>query len=207
MVQLLGILAVVLLSFACYCFYRQMKLGLSTPNMTTWVIGLIISLINCLTFYTVVNENPYKGAIMFASLVTMIILVPYSFMHSKFAKPTFVDIVIFLVAIFIGVLWRTTKDDRLANLLVQIVTFVANSATIIGLWRNKLREYWLSWTVAVVAYICTSSAILVDFHGDGLQLLGPIANGIIANGVTALFAVKYSKSVNVKTVFGIFKKN
>lgn len=206
MVQLLAIMAVALLSFAGYCFYLQIRAGLSTPNMTTWVIGLIISLINCLTFYTVVGQDPYKGAIMFTSLATMVVLVPYSFMHGKFAKPAFIDVVIFLVAIFIGVLWRITKDDRQAQFLVQIIIFVANLATVIGLWRGKLQEYWLSWSVAILAYTCAALAILVDYNGNWLQLFGPILNGIIANGATVVFSFRHRKEVvKVKTLF-TFKK-
>lgn len=193
MVQLFGILSVVLMLFSGILLVRQIKRGVSIPNLTTWLIILLVSLINSLTFYEIVDHNIWKGLAMFASLLVLIVIVLYSFSRSKFAKLKIFDAVILIVAVFVGVIWKLSHDDRMANFLVQIIMFIASIPTIWGLWKGYLREYYLSWLLGISAYLCLVASILVDFHGDWLQLFGPLFNGVVGNGIIMFLSFKKNK--------------
>jgi len=84
-------------------------------------------------------------------------------------------------------------DNRLANLLVQTVICIANSATIIGLWRGYLREYYFSWILAVSAYLIAICGLALDFKGDWLPFFGPILNGVVCNGLVLLLSLTKNK--------------
>jgi small basic protein len=189
MVQVFGILSVLLMLIAMYFFVRQIRQGNSTPNITTWLIGLIVSLVNSLTFYKVVENNLWKGSIMFASLLTVIVICGYSVIKGRFAKPKIFDIVIFIVTIFVGVIWRFTSDHW-ANFLVQLIILVASFPTMRGLWYGYLKEHYLAWLLAVCGYFCVIVSISIDFQGDWLQLLGPVLNGVLVNTTIMLLSFK-----------------
>ena len=186
---MLGLLSGIVLLISGYFLLKQIKNGQSTPNLTTWLINVLIGLMNAISFYKVVHENIYQGIIMFASLFLLVVIFFYSLTKGKFAKLKCLDIIIFSLAIFVGALWKFT-DDRLANFLVQIVICIANSATFIGLWRGTLREYYLGWAVAVSAYLIAITGLILNSNGDWLPFFGPILNGVLGNGIVLFFAVK-----------------
>jgi len=118
-------------------------------------------------------------------------------LKNKFAKPTLWDIAILIVAIVILVLWQLATDNRTANFLVQIVIFVSNIATIVGLLRKKLKEYPTSWIWGVSAYAIAIIGFLCKEKTDWLVYFGPILNGILCNGIVCIIALK--QKTNLKT--------
>lgn len=190
--ELLGILSSIVILITAFFILSQIKKGLSTPNLTTWLIGMLVGLISAISFYKIVHDNIYQGLIMFASLGTTIVIFFYSLSRGKFARLKTFDIVILSLAIFVGILWKFS-DNRLANFLVQIVICIANSATIIGLWRGYLREYYFAWMFGVGAYLIAICGLILDFRGDWLPFFGPILNGVIGNGLVLICSIKQRK--------------
>lgn len=190
--ELLGIVSGIVLLVSAFFILRQIKEGLSTPNLTTWMIGMLVGLINAFSFYKIVQDNIYQWFIMFASLITLVIIFFYSLSRGKFAKLKTFDTALLFLAVFVGILWKFT-DNRLANFLVQIVICIANFATIIGLWRGYLREYYFSWIWAVSAYLIAICGLALDFKGDCLPFFGPVLNGVICNGIVLILSSKKTK--------------
>lgn len=197
MVQVFGILAVIFMLLAGYFFIKQIHEGTSTPNPTTWLIGFLVSLVNSLTFYKVIESNAWKGLIMFASLLTLVVICMYCLFRGKFVKPKLFDVIIFIITIFVGVIWKLTTD-RWANFLVQLIILTASTPTIRGIWCGYLREWYFAWLMGTCAYVCVIISILSDFHGDWLQLFGPILNGVLVNGGIMVLVIKKSKKLNKK---------
>jgi small basic protein len=190
--EILGIVSGIVLLVSAFFILKQIKEGLSTPNLTTWMIGMLVGLINAFSFYRIVGDNIYQGFIMFASLITLVIIFFYSLSKGKFAKLKTFDIILLFLAVFVGIFWKFT-DNRLANFLVQIVICIANFATIIGLWRGYLREYYFSWIFALGAYVIAILGLAIDFTGDWLPFFGPILNGVICNGLVLLLSITKNK--------------
>lgn len=189
MSEIFGILAALLLLVAGTFILIQVKRGLSTPNLTTWLVNLCVSTINAFTFHHVVNSNIYQSLIMFVSLLTLMVIFFYTMSKGKFAKLNQLDILLFVLALFVGLVWKLT-DDRLANFLVQIVMFIANCATIVGLWQKKLREYYFCWIFAVSAYVVAITGLMISANTDWLAYFGPILNGMVSNGLVVILSAK-----------------
>lgn len=182
--------------YSSYClnvFYSETNQKRPINTKHDRLIGMLVGLINAFSFYKVVHDNFYQGFIMFTSLSTTIVIFFYSLSKGKFAKLKTFDIILLSLAIFVGVLWKFT-DNRLANFLVQIVIFIANSATTIGLWRGYLREYYFAWIFAVGAYMIAIFGLALDFKGDCLPFFGPILNGVICNGLVLILSLKKQKN-------------
>ena len=194
MIQIFGILSGILMLLAGVFFLLQVKKGSSTPNLTTWLIILLVSLINTFTFYKIVNENIYQVLVMFVSFLTVIVIFFYALSKAKFAKLTSFDLIILGMAIFVGILWKVSSDDRIANFLVQLVTFIANSATVVGLLRKRLREYYVSWLFAISAYTTAIIGFALSSNQDWLAYFGPMLNGIIGNGIVVIICITQKKN-------------
>jgi xanthine/uracil permease len=192
--QIIGIIAFIVMLIAGGFFVFQIKKETSTPNLITWLTGLLVGTINAPTFYKIAGDDLNSSLIMFASLSTLVVIFIYSLLKNKFAKPTLWDIAILVVAIVILVLWQLATDNRTANFLVQIVIFVSNIATIVGLLRKKLKEYPTSWIWGVSAYTIAVIGFLFKGKTDWLMYFGPILNGIICNGVVYIIAWKQNKN-------------
>ena len=189
MVQLFGILSLLFMLLSGYFFIQQIRQGTSTPNLTTWMISLLVGLVNALTFYRVVGDNIWKSFITFESLTIVILICGYSLYRGKFIKLNLFDIIILVITVLVGVVWKFTSD-RWANFLVQLIILMGSIPTIRGLWYGYLREYYFAWGISILAYFCVLVSILIDFQGDWLQLFGPILNGIVINGTIMLLSCK-----------------
>ncbi len=179
-------------------FILQIKRGVSTPNLTTWLITLLVSLINAFTFHQIVHRNPYHSLVIFMSLLTIIVIFFYALSKNKFARLNLFDLIVLGMAIFVGILWKVSSDDRVANILVQVVIFVAGSATIVGLIQKKLHEYYVSWLFAICAYIIAITGLLLSGNHDWLAYFGPLVNGIIGNGIVLIICLIQNKNTSKK---------
>jgi hypothetical protein len=195
--DIFGIVSGIVLVLSASILWYQIKRGLTTPNLTTWLVGLFVGGINAFSFYAIVEDNFAKGAIMFAGLFTLIIVFFYSLYKGKFAKPDWLDILLFSLVFAVGAVWKYTDDNRIANFYVQIVTCIANFATIQKLWTRKLHDYYLGWTIAVLAYSLCILGLLLSATKDWLVYFGPILNGVLCNGSVALLAARNNKNKKV----------
>ena len=190
MIQIFGILSGICMLIGGFFFILQIKRGASVPNLTNWLIVFLVSLINACTFYKIIHQNIYQSLVFFMSLLTTIVVFFYALNKGKFAKLTNFDLMVFGMAIFVGVLWKVSSDDRIANILVQMVIFIANSATIVGLVQKKLREYYVSWLWGISAYILAIIGFALSANHDWLAYFGPVMNGIISNGIIMSLSLK-----------------
>lgn len=190
MSQIFGILSGFLLFIAGALILFQIKRNLSVPNLTTWFVIVLVSVVNAFTFHDIVHKNIYQSLIMFVSLITVIIILFYSLNKGKFAKLIPFDLAMFIVAIAILLFWHYSSNDRLTNILIQIAIFAANCATFVGLWKGYLKEYYLSWVFTVAAYIIALIGLVITFTGDWLPFLGPVLNGFLGNGIILILALR-----------------
>lgn len=192
--QIIGIIAFIAMLIAGRFFVLQIKRDTSSPNLITWLTGLLAGTVNIPTFYKIAGEDLIASLIMFASFATLIVIFIYILLKNKFAEITELDVAILVVAIIVLFLWYITADNRTANFLVQIVIFVSNIATIVGLLRKKLREYPTAWIWGISAYVIAIIGFLFKGKTDWLIYFGPILNGILCNGIIYIIAVKQNKN-------------
>ena len=187
MSELLALLAKIVLIICAFMYLRQVMKSESTPNPATWFMWLIIFTMNTVSYWTVVSGNIAQWAITLTSAVGLGLIFSYALFKGKFGKVGGVEVASFLMAVGIGVFWKTTGNAVAANLLLQVIFLISFVPTVVGLRSGKLRERARPWDLTVLAYVLMVLAIVLDWkEGSALALVYPIINGIVGNGSVAL---------------------
>lgn len=183
-------------------YFKQVVKGVSTPNPSTWLIWVIVSAMNMISYFIVVHGDIIKSLITVVTVFCLTLIFIYSLFRGKFGKIGRVEIISFSGALIIGIFWKMTGNAIVSNLLLQLLLLSSFFPTGIGLLRYELLEKSLPWDLAVCAYIFMSIAIILDWkRGDWVALVHPIVNGIIGNGGIALIIhvqeIKFQIPANV----------
>lgn len=186
--EIFGVCAGVTAIFVYVVYIRQTVNGSSVPNPATISIWFGVSILNAITYFHVVSENAWQALISITFAASAGILLGYALYAGKFAKFGKVEAVALTLAITSCVLWKTSGNADIANLLLQVTLLISFVPVIVGLLRNELRENPTAWTIAVIAYVFATTAVLTDYNGNWVSLAYPIGNGIIGNGSVALLA-------------------
>jgi hypothetical protein len=187
----LAFVSAVLIFFVYGSYFRQTVRGTSTPNPVTWLIWLSVMTINVFTYFTVVGGDVMKTLVAALAAPFLFLIFTYSLFRGKFTRLSRMDIVCLLLAIAVGVFWRTTGDDITTNIMLQLIILISFIPTISGLLRGKAREKPLPWNVAVVTYAFLALSILTDpdpAKRNWVAFMYPVLNGILGNGIVAILA-------------------
>lgn len=172
-------------------YLRQSRSGISTPNSATWFIWLTMSVINLFTYKKVVNDNFMLYLLVLVVTICLVFMVIYFVYKGKFTKPGKVELSAFILSFIITIIWYKTGDEILTNLLLQVIFIISFYPTVNGLWKNQSREGPIPWTLAVIAYILMTVAILFDWeNNDWVAFVHPVVIGIGCNGCVAFLAYK-----------------
>lgn len=185
--EFLSLIANLTIIVVIFMYLRQVVKSQSTPNPATWLIWLVITIMNTVSYYEVVAGNLFEWALTLTATIGLVLIFFYALMCGKLGKIGTTEIASFLLAVGIGIFWQTTGNAIAANLLLQVIFLISFVPTLIGLARRKLRERTLPWDLAVTAYVLMICTIVLDWKdGSLLALAHPIANGIVGNGSVAL---------------------
>ena len=173
-----------------YIFYlRQIVKGQSTPNPGTWVVWFAIMGISTFTYFRTVNNDILKTAIVFVGFAGITGIMLYTLIKGKFAKLAKIDFILLSLSVIIGIFWQISKNDKLSNLLLQIIIFTSFLPTAIGLLQGRLNERHLPWTLATTAYVLQTISLLINYDGNLYQLFLTIINGIMGNGLIPVILI------------------
>jgi len=169
-----------------FIYFSQVVGNASTPNPSTWVTCFGVMAMNTVTYYFVSQHSIRQ--IMTPLIITcgMMIILAFSLVKGKFGRIGSVDILIFLLSVFVGILWKITEDPVVSNLFMQAILLLSFVPTVVGLWKGRLREKSLSWNLAVLSYCFLIASILSSPGWNWVQLAFPFVNGVIGNGSVAL---------------------
>lgn len=188
-------------ALVAYAFYlKQAIQGYSTPNPSTWAIWLLVGLINAFTYFTVTRGSLWESFITIAVTASVLIVFGYSLFKGKFSKISNVEIIIFILAVSIGIFWRITSNDRIANLLLQIIYIISYIPTFAGLLKLRAKEYPASWIAALAAYALSIASLVFDPQADWVAYVHPVINGLLGNGLVVLliFYMRNKKSKSIQ---------
>ncbi|MFW0862743.1 MAG: hypothetical protein ACKKL6_04140 [Candidatus Komeilibacteria bacterium] len=180
--------------FLVYLFYfLQVRKGTSKPNPATWLIWLMVMVINAFT-YTFIVGDLYKALIAITASIMIGFTMVYALLNGRFGKLGQMEQITLIACIIIGVFWRLGGDTSVAHLLLQVILLVSFIPTLVGLLKKTLTERPLPWLLAVMAYVFQMSALIIVWDGNWISLVYPFVNGILGNGSVALLAIKLNKS-------------
>lgn len=191
MSDLISIVASLFMVGVVITYLGQVIKNSSTPNPATWVIWSIVSTMNAISYFSVVQDDILKASTSAISAVGLSIVFIYSLAKGKMGKIGLVEILSFLMAIIIGFLWKKTGNASMANLSLQLIFIVSFIPTIRGLLKRELKEKPLPWILAVISQGLLGLAIIFDWQSAGgwIALAYPIINGVIGNGIVAIIVI------------------
>lgn len=172
-------------------YLRQVVRGRSTPNPATWLIWLVIGLINATTYFLVVEGNLLRSLSLILVNLGILVITLYSFFRGKFSPIGATELSCLSMGLAVGVLWQVTGNPILANLTLQVVYLISFVPTILGLHRGRLYERPWPWVLAVGTYVFMILAVVASWRRDSwVALAHPVLNGLLGNGLVAFYAFR-----------------
>ncbi len=173
----------------------QVIKGKSIPNPATWLIWVVVTIINTLTYFLVTGGNLWisLSSIVLATAIMLVFL--FSLLKGKFSKLGRIEIISLLVAFGIGLFWKLSGNYIISNISLQIVFLISFYPTLIALLKRQTREKPLAWFFASSSY--TLQIINVIISGSPLFALAfPIVN-LIGNGTIGFIAFLQNKNERI----------
>ena len=194
--QFFGLLAGLTALVVYFFYFKQVSKNQSTPNPATWIIWVIIGLINLLTYFSVTGNNWWQSFIVIAVFFCMTGVFVYSIFKGKISRVSNIGWISLILAIVIGIFWQVTSNDRIANLLLQGIYLISYVPTGIGIIKGTVKEHYPAWIGAFVAYTFSVISIWAGPQIDWIAYAHPVVNGLICNG-TIVILILLKKKINL----------
>ncbi len=167
-------------------FINVVKNGV-TPNPAAFLIRSIVAGMNLFSYFAVVNKDYMKLSVSIVSTAGLISIFLYALLCGKLTRLRVADIVCGSLALVIGIIWKTTGDPIMANMMLQIIMLLAFYPAISGVLFGKATERAFPWLIATLCYVFMIGAIVVDWKQSGwLQLVHPVVSGLFGNGALTI---------------------
>lgn len=189
MVQILAVLASLLILGTVGSYMWNVVRNGVTPNPTMFFVRSIVAVMNTVSYFSVVHNDPFKWLVTAVSAGALVVMFLYSLFCGKFTKMREVDIICLVLAILIGIVWKIT-NGAVANLLLQGVMVLAFVPAAIGVYHNRAKEKPLPWALAVASYVLMTATILIGWQGNWEALAHPLASGIGGNGAMLVLILR-----------------
>ena len=189
MTETISIIAVLFNVLAGSSYLKQIIKNESTPNPTTWIIWVIVTVINSATYFTVVGNVWIALSSAITAIMVFLIFVLSSF-KGKFTKLNKVDVISLALALVVGIFWQVSGNAIISNISLQAVFIISFYPTIHGLLTGVSKENPFAWTMGCCSYVLQifniflSPVTLIALAFPIIQLMG--------QGYIAILA--YSKS-------------
>ncbi len=164
----------------------QVIKGRSIPNPATWLIWVVVTIINTLTYFLVTGGNLWVSlsSIVLACGITFIFI--FSLIKGKFSKLGKIEIISLVIAFGIGLFWKLSGNYIISNIALQAVFLISFYPTLISLLKRQTREQPLAWFFASSSYFLQIINVFVS-ASSLFALAFPIVN-LIGNGSIGIIA-------------------
>jgi hypothetical protein len=190
MTEILTVTASIFSLLAVRAYFIQLNRGESTPNPATWLIWIVVIIINTVTYFSVVNQNIWLTLSSIVLTLAFSLIFIFAIFKGKFTRVGRVEVISIILAVAIGIYWQTTNDAILANLALQIIFLISFYPTVIGLLKRDLKEKPMPWIFGSFSYLFSIIAVSLNIDTVSWVALGfPVIN-LIGNGGVALIVWK-----------------
>ena len=192
MTETISIIAGLFNVLAGSSYLKQVVKNESTPNPTTWVIWLVVTIINSTTYFSIVGNKWIALSSAVTAIMVFLIFV-LSLFKGKFTKLNKIDIASLILAVFIGIFWQISGNAVISNISLQAVFIISFYPTIHGLLIGVSKENYFAWSMGCCSYVLQIFNIflnpitIVALAFPVIQLLG--------QGYIAVLAYRKSSSI------------
>src|SRR3989344_3493625 len=162
MIQAISIIAGLFNLAAGTGYLKQVIKNESTPNPATWIIWVVVTILNAATYFAVVEENFWIALSSGVTALMIFIIFVTSLFKGKFTKLNRVDTIALVLAIGIGIFWQLSGNAIISNISLQIVFIVSFYPTIHGLLAGESKEKPISWFLGCCSYVLQILNILLN---------------------------------------------
>ena len=191
MTETISIIAGLFNVLAGSSYLKQVVKNESTPNPTTWIIWLVVTVINSATYFSVVGNKWIALSSAITAIMVFLIFV-LSLFKGKFTKLSKIDVVSLALAVVIGIFWQISGNAIISNISLQAVFIISFYPTINGLLTGASKENYFAWTMGCCSYILQICNIFLS--PVTLIALGFPAIQLIGQGYIAILAYHKSSS-------------
>lgn len=193
MTILLAIFASIFSLLSGLSYIKQLIKGESIPNPATWLIWLVVTIINASTYFFVVKENLWLSLSSIALAVVIATIFILALTKGKFSRLGKIEISSLLLAFFIGLFWKLSGNYIISNVSLQLVFLISFYPTLRSLLKRETKEKLPPWFFASSSYILQIMNVFVS--GSPLfALVFPIVN-LIGNGTIGIVSVLQEKTL------------
>lgn len=182
--------------------------GATTPNPASWIIWLVIGVINTVTYLSTVEGDWSRAGVLIIVTTGILLVTVYSLVRGRFSRLGRLEISVLALALAVGTFWQMTGNAILANLVLQMVYVISFVPTVIGLRNGSIKEHPGPWALSVFAYVAMIASVFVNWETNHwVALAHPILNGLLGNGMVVFYALKLPRqrvprpSTNPRYVF------
>ena len=143
-------------------YLRQVIKDESTPNPTSWIIWVVITVINTATYFSVVGNNFWLALASGGTALTVLMIFITASFRGKFTKLNRIDLISLILTVAIGVFWRVSGNAIISNICLQIIFIISFYPTVHGLMVGNAREKPLPWFLASYSYILQILNVLLS---------------------------------------------
>lgn len=193
MIYLLPIVASAFNLLSGGTYLVQVVKGKSVPNPATWLIWVIVTIINMFTYFFVVKGSVWLSLSSIVLACGILFIFAFSLLKGKFSKLGKLEITCLALSFVIGLFWRLSGNSIVSNIAIQSIFLISFYPTLIALLNMQTKEKPLAWFFASTSYalqiilVLTSSAPLYG-------LIFPIVN-LIGNGTIGIVALRQNTDV------------
>lgn len=192
-----SLIANVLMVIVLTIMFRRIIRGTTDPNPITWFIWVVVMTMNVFSYHVIVKGNWTEMVLAIVTTLGVISIFGYSLWKGKFQRVEVADGIALVLAVIVGVVWKTTENVVLSNAALQVVLLISFLPTIRGIYQEEIKDHPLPWTIAVVSYGFQILTVLSSSAGwHWAELCYPIVNGILGNGSVAVVAFLQRKSLS-----------
>ena len=180
-----------LLIYALY--YRQVRRGASTPNLTTWFIWVLVCWLNLATYVELARNDLFKGSMAVVSAGCMTLLFATFVRGGRFTRFGLTDMLILILALAVMVFWQISDNAVWANLALQVCFVLSFIPTLRGLIHDQAREAPMPWLLGVVTYLLNITAIALGTDPRPAEFAFPVINGVLGNGSVLVVTLAFRR--------------
>ncbi len=176
-VKTLSVLASLFNAVCLILYYRQLRKGQSIPNPATWLIWIVFTIMNFVSYFLVTDKNVWISSLSLVNSIGNLLLFFYILSRRKFAKLGNLELLCLGMALIIGIYWKISGNAIGANISLQSILVISYLPTYAGLWTGTLREHSFSWTLTTIGYALLTIAVGIDSsHTSRYALFFPLVN-------------------------------
>lgn len=198
MINILAGSSFILMVTAFLIYNRQILIGKSTPNATSWFVWSAAGLINAGSYFVMTADIAKSITPLTDTALCVSVFVLGAF-KKKFAPPQLFDYIVLCGVAISGIIWATSNNADTTNLSMQFVAITGFLPTLYGIKKGSLKEPVLPWLIWTVSYALNFLVVCLAYNGNWHELAYPIITGMAMHGTTLTMIIIKNKNARLIT--------